>query len=205
VSTNEGIDLVAYRYWPTEIVPGDGLYVTLFWQATQPVSQNFETIVRVISPSRGSLCAGSETTPRSIPANWWETGALIEERVVLTTTEQIAYGAYQLNLSILKPNEAQFANLYQNNDTNALDRVLLGYTTVPWHDGVAETAVPVQANFADLMRLAGVVVNGRVAPGETITVDLYWEVLQTPPENYVVLFTCSMPAMNRSVGMTGSR
>jgi hypothetical protein len=187
ISTNEGIELVAYRYWPNQIEPGDGLYVTLFWRATEPVTQNFETIVRVVSPVTGEPFAQkSETTPRSIPANWWQAGALIEERIALTTTEKIGYGAYQLNVSLRQPNEELFTGLYQNNDTNALDRVLLGYTTVPWNGGVAEMAVPVQATFAELMRLEGVVVNGRIAPGETITVDLYWQALQTPLQNYVV-------------------
>jgi hypothetical protein len=120
-------------------------------------------------------------TPRTIPADWWQPDQVISERYVLTTTDEIPFGAYQVNVSLRHPESNDLLPLRQNHDPNSVDRVLLGYVAVPWSEtGLPEAAVPVGATFGDQIRLIGYAVD------DTPAATLYWEALRPLDNDYTV-------------------
>jgi len=182
VETPTGANLVGYRVWPPQIQAGDAVYVTLFWQATRPITEAFHAVVRVISPLDGVAWAQRDMiTPRSIPADWWRPNQIIAERFELNTVAEIPVGAYQINVSLRKPGSLDLLPVYQDHDPNPLDQIVLGYTAVPWTVAeIPETTVPVGATFGDQISLKS------YALMDDWTVTLYWEALRPPDDDYVV-------------------
>lgn len=181
------VDLVGYTYRPDRIQPGDTVYVTLFFQTTQPLTRSFRTFVRVVSPNDGTRWAQQDMlTPRSVPLDWWQTGQVIAERFVLTTAGDIPTGAHHLNISVTAPDSDVFLPIYRNSDPSPLDRITLGYVAVPWQ-GNMDLAQPVGANFGDQIDLLGFEAVDKLSSGtESLEVTLYWEARQPPADDYVV-------------------
>ncbi len=181
------VDLVGYTYWPDRIQSGDAVYVTLFLQATQPLTQSFRTVVRVVSPNDGIRWAQQDMlTPRSVPLDWWQAGQVIAERFVLTTTGDILIGAHHLDISVTAPDSDISLPIYRNSDPSPLDRITLGYVAVPWQGNV-DLAQPVGANFGNQIDLLGFEAAGKLSSGaESLEVTLYWEARQPPVDDYVV-------------------
>lgn len=172
-----GAHLLGYQYWPARIHPGDAVQVVLHWQAPQPIALAFNSVVWLASPVDGTGWAQrDELTPRTVPPEWWAPGQIVTERFVLTTTQQIPVGGYQLNVAFRPQDTTERIPIYRDGDTNPLDRVQLAYIAVPWPGDVG-TATPVQATFGDAitLRAADLPTPNSAAPGETVSFTLYWE------------------------------
>jgi hypothetical protein len=189
VRTDNGLQLTGYRYWPRAIQPNDAIYVTLDWQVTAPLDRNVDTIVRLVSPvDQVGWAQRNLRTPRSLPPAWIVPETVtFPERFVLTTTNEIPVGAYHLNVSIITGRDDSFTPLYQKEDANPLDRVLLGYVTSPWTGTIPTTATRLNAIFGNQVRLHSYMLEGEPYSGETMTATLYWEALQALDADYTVL------------------
>lgn len=182
----EGADLVGYHYWPDRILPGDTISVTLFLRATQPVTVPFRIAVRLIPLSDAVDSPQSETAAScSVPARGRATGQIVAERCVLTTTADIAFGAYRLELSAVAPESERVLAIRQRESTASLDRIALGDVIVPWQ-GQADAAQPVRANLGDQVSLLGFEAPDDLSPATTCDVVLYWEALRPLEDDYIV-------------------
>jgi hypothetical protein len=181
-----GVDWVAYKYGSERIQPGDAVHVTLFLQTREPVTESFQTVVGVVSPQDGVAWAQRNMiTPRDVPVDWWQTGQVVAEQFVLTTTADIPIGAYELNASVASPDSKNLLPMYRRDDIAPLDRITLGYVVVPWQ-GSLDAAKRVGARLGEHVALAGYEAPGSVSPGTELDVTLYWEPLQPPGDDYVV-------------------
>jgi hypothetical protein len=180
VNTDVGVNLTGYRLWPDRIRPGDDIFVTLYFQATNSLTTSLRSQVDAISlADRVAISQGASLLPSGLPLSWWLPDQIIAERFMLTTTPQLPVGAYEVNVSLLNPRTIEFWPLYQNNDVNPIDRVQLGYTAVSWQGNVGD-AVTVDALVDEQFRLSAAEMDGNPSPGETLTVKLYWEALRRP-------------------------
>jgi hypothetical protein len=184
-----GVDLVGYTHWPERAQPGDEVYVTLFLQATQPVTKTFQTVVLFSLPEGGGDWMHWRQVDMygelSVPVGWWQPGQVVAERFVLQM-DDVPVGAYRLDVSVLSSDTQSPLRIYQDDDMSPLDRVLLGYVVVPWQ-GELDVARPVGANFGNQIDLLGFEVADRLSPGAEFDVTLYWEA-RRPPEDYYVVF-----------------
>ncbi|MCI0577283.1 MAG: hypothetical protein L0331_13925 [Chloroflexi bacterium] len=186
VTSPIGVNIIGYQFYPERVEAGEALRVTLYLEATQPITRSFNTVVRIISELDEAAYAQRDlVTPRSLPVSWWQPGQVIAERFVLTTTNRISYGAYQVNVSLRPAEGGPFFPLFQGGDVNALDRINLGYVAVPWGGSVA-AATPVGATFGDQITLDGYELSGEWTPGSTVGVALYWGALRPPDGDYQV-------------------
>ena len=194
------VDLVGYRYWPDRIQPGDVVSVTLFLQATHPITESFQTIVRAISPNDGVAWAQQDTiiSPSALMDSQ-ETGQVIAEQLVLTTTVGIPVGVYHINVSVAATHNPQHSVLpiYQNDDTSPLDQIILGNVTVPWQ-GTLDAVQLVNANFGNQINLLGFEAADSLLPGSEFDVTLYWEARHPPNDDYVV-FVYLLDANGQSI------
>ncbi|MBN1888625.1 MAG: hypothetical protein JW850_11565 [Thermoflexales bacterium] len=185
------VEWVGYTYWPDRIQPGEAVYVTLFWQATQPVTIAQRTIVRVISPWDGKGWAQRDTVlPSSVPLEWWQPGQVIAERLVLTTTDDISMGAYQIDVAAVAPDMSSILPIYQNDNPSPLEWLNLGYVVVPWPQAAQQAALasakPSGAKLGGQVSLLGFEAPDNLSAGDELELKLYWQALQPPRENYVV-------------------
>lgn len=184
IETDRGVKLVAAQVAPARIQPGEQVHVTLQLEATRPISNAFNTVVRIIAPLDGIAWGQQdEIRPLSRPLSWWQPGQIITERFVITSTQDIPVGAYEINVSFHDSGETAFWPL--SDGENELEAVGVGTTAVSWQ-GTFDTATPIAATFGDQIRLAAADYPSSAAVGETIDVTLYWEALRPPDASYTV-------------------
>lgn len=184
VAAERGVNLVGYRYGPARLTPGEAVDVTLYLKAAQPLSRTFQTVVRLVSPLDGEAFAQrDETTPLSIPLDWWQPGQTVAEHFVLTTTADLPVGAYQLNVSLHAHSSDRFWAMYQGGDVNVLDRVSLGFVANPGPPPGVER--PIDAVFGQQVVLHGVTMPETAVAAESVPVTLSWGAVRTPDDDYV--------------------
>jgi hypothetical protein len=183
---SSGANLVGYRYWPERVMPGEAVYVTLFWQSSHPIGDSFRPVVQVVSPSDGMAWAQvNDVTHRSVLKDWQQTEQVVTDRFVLTTTTGIPVGAYDLRVSTRTPDLKNVLPFYHGQDTSPTSRILLGYLVVPWR-GEMDQAKPVNARVGERINLLGFEVEEGLSPGAEFDVTLYWEAQSSPEDDYVV-------------------
>jgi hypothetical protein len=183
----KGLNLISYQIAPRRISPGEAIRVKLNWQSDQSPAPFLHTVVRLESPLDRVVWAQRDLEmPRSLPPEWIAADTTFPERFVLTTTTAIPVGAYLVTASLYHPREAEFVVLQQDGDENRLDRVTMGYLVVPWDGEMGETAVSLDATFAEQIKLLSCDCLQTAVSGQTISLRLYWEAMRPPDDNYVV-------------------
>lgn len=176
VSINGQYRLTNAQIAPRTIQPNQSLYITLDFEATEPLSRTGQTILQVLSPLGGQPYANVDVQlPAASPLGWWEAGTTVSERYVLTPTAAIPMGAYQLDFAARSSAVPERWPLFQGGDANALDKVTLAYVAVPWAGTMGEQVMEVKAQLGEVITLHGYELRGRPQRGETIEVELYWE------------------------------
>ena len=197
-------NLIGVQYWPERIEPKairqDGLqpdvirpdaaiYVTLYWQATQPISRAFQTVVQLAAPDTGQVWEqGKALTPQSVSIDDWQPGQVIAERFVVPVPDDLPAGAHQLAMH-LTTFQSRALPLYRE-DASPVDRVSLGYVVVPLPEDVRAPLSEAQAVNATVgrgIRLLGFQSSDVLSPGEGLEVKLFWGAEQQPEEDYVQL------------------
>jgi hypothetical protein len=83
IHSHNGLQLTGYQYSPATITPGEAVHVTLFWQATRPLTTTFHTVVRIVSTVDQSAWAQRDLhSPRSLTPDWIGAGDHFAERFV---------------------------------------------------------------------------------------------------------------------------
>jgi hypothetical protein len=190
VVLENGVKLVGYQQTPQSILPGEAINVSLHFQTDEPMGNGFNTVIWLPAPLDGANQALQDLlTPQGVPSNWWEPGQIVTEQFVLTTTAQIPVGGYRLTVSFREQNTFEKMPVYQNEDSNPLDRIQLGYVAVPWTGVVNEAATPFRMRFGDEFQLLAADLPPEQAnPGDALDVQLYWEALSPnrPQHDYTI-------------------
>lgn len=187
VAVGDNLQLVGYKYEPSLIHPGDDIYLTLQLKATRPITVGFTTDVQLRYMKDGHIWAWREhLTPSTIPGQYWKPGQILAERIRLQIEDNIPLGAYELQVLWRLPDQSEKRwPLYQDNDANPLDRLRLGYVTVP-PPVDANLVEPVGATFGDQIRLSGINDDREIEPGGEVALSLFWEALRVPDNRYTV-------------------
>ena len=187
VTIGDNVKLVAYQYDPEVIRPGDDVRLTLYLQATQPITVGFSTDLQLRYMQDGHVWAWEEhLTPRAVSGQHWGKNQIIEERLTLQIEDNIPLGAYELQALWGQPDvNPQRWLLFQDNDENPLDRLQLGYVVAP-PPVDASSMEPIEASFGDQIRLSGIDVSGELAAGNDLVLSLFWEAIRIPDNRYTV-------------------
>ena len=186
VAVGDNLELVAYQYEPTDIRPGDDIYLTLYLKATRPITVGMSTDVHLRYMRDGHVWAWEQHgTPGAVSGQFWQPGQILAERIKLRTEDNIPFGAYELQVFWRWPDRDERWLLYQENDANPLDRLNLGYVIAPPPVDAGQM-LPVGAKFGDQIQLSGLNVSQGVKPGDEMALSLYWEALRVPDNRYTV-------------------
>jgi hypothetical protein len=180
------------------LMPGDSLAITLYWQSLAEMNQDYSTFVHLLDENE-LIVAQRDMYPGQglYPTSLWSVGETIANRYVLILPE-----------AAFAPNRAQLeVGLY---DFATGERLLAyGPDGEPLGDNTrfqeieilpraeAEVPNPVHFNFGNRIALIGYDMDRRTAsPGETVHLTLYWQALAKMEENYSV-FTHVLGEENR--------
>jgi hypothetical protein len=122
--------------------------------------------------------------PRTIAEEEWAPAQVILEPLQISLPQELESAAYALDLSLTGQGETELWPISLNNDVNRLDRIPLGYLTIPW-TGSMDGATPLTAGFAQGIQLLGFE-RGEAMLGQALEVTLYWQTSEAISDKYNV-------------------
>ncbi|MEM9777510.1 MAG: hypothetical protein AAF902_23230, partial [Chloroflexota bacterium] len=184
--SEEGLNYVRGSVSTNRIMPSEAVDVRVDWHVDRPPTATLQTIVRLQSPLDQVVWAQRDMrTPRSLPSDWLVADMVFPETFVLTTTEEIPVGGYQVSVSIYQPGAEGLSALVWPNDDAPLDRVTIGYLAVPWQGQVPESAVVIGAEYGNRIKLLSCACPSQARPGALVPISLYWTAAQPIEDNFV--------------------
>ncbi len=94
---SETIKLIGYDLSPAPLTPGTTLTVTLYWQASQPLSIDYTGYLHLVDSS-GQGVTQSDARPGGdyYPSSLWQVGEILRDRRRLTLPPNLPAGIYRL-------------------------------------------------------------------------------------------------------------
>ena len=166
---------------PIRSSPGEETVVTLYWQASKDVRQDYRVRLELVD-SAGKAVFRQEQSPHSgaYPTNRWRQGEVIQDRHYLRVPAELETGTYLLELALID----------SDTDPQASPPVTLGEFVVSGRSHMFERpSIQYQqaAEFGGLIRLLGYDLNSDVfQAGDMLRVTLYWQPMRHVPGDYQV-------------------
>lgn len=182
--------LHGYRLGQETILPGQWLPVTLYWEAIQPISQNYSAFVHLLD-AEGQALAQSNTYPDRgrWPTSQLEPGRVLadqhyvfvppelEARAPLAT--RLAFGLFEFD----DPSRA--AKAVVNAQGQPVEPLRPGPALLPHRWPHFQPDHRLTVIFADQIKLIGFdSIDQKWEPGAQIPLTLYWETLASPGQNF---------------------
>ncbi|MBI4315823.1 MAG: hypothetical protein HY679_07795, partial [Chloroflexi bacterium] len=178
--------LLGYRLDTETVIPGGSLYLTLYWQSLVAMDRDWSVFVHVVDDN-GIVVAQRDTYPGMglMPTRKWAVGQTLADTYVLmlpATTYAPAAARLEIGLYDYATGERL---LIVSGDQSGKDALTLVPLTIAANAGEAPN--PQALNFDNQIQLAGYSMDRRtVAPGQAVTLTLYWRGLKPIHTNYSV-------------------
>jgi hypothetical protein len=191
------VRLLGYTLPDINLTPGEVVYITLFWQVLQPTSEDYEVFVQLWNDA-GEVVAGTHDFPYGgmYRSRIWRSDEITATHHWIQLPDALPVARYTLAAGLYRllhnePLQVSGSSA-DANGTAALARDLRRPAETPTEKG---TPPPVALHFEDLFNISGFDITldnipqtpfetwtGR--PGDVLTIDLTWEVLERPPVDY---------------------
>ena len=172
----------------SNLKPGDSLAVTLYWQSSAKVDQDYTVFVHLLDEN-DLILAQRNTFPGlgSFPTTLWQVGDAIADTYTLMLPETTyAPSSAQLEVGLFEFATGERLLVYGPTGEPAGDNVRFQEIEVLPR---SETGLPnpVHFNFGGQIALVGYDLDRRKAgPGETIHLSLYWQCLAEMKDDYTI-------------------
>jgi len=95
------IALLGYTLASESVRPGESICLTLFWQATNPMSMRYTVFTHLVDP-RGRLIAQMDSPPQggTAPTDTWQAGEIIVDHYALALPPDTPPGQYELRVGM---------------------------------------------------------------------------------------------------------
>jgi hypothetical protein len=161
--------------------PGEPLFLTLFWQTKEAGIPDHDVVLTL---GDATLHAGTPVHG-TYPFSTWAAGETVADRYSPRLPRDMPAGDYRLRLQV----SSQVIDL-GTVSVQATERVF----------AIPSISHPIVANLGDQVELLGYDLSADTgAPGDTLTLTLYWRALQDMDESYTV-FTHLVAADGTIVG-----
>lgn len=164
----DGLTLLGTSLDATAVRPGERVYVTLFWRAARGDLSPLPLALRLGDTDlyRGDPVHGT------YPFDEWTAGEVVQDRYALRIPLEFSPGDYLLEIQ-LGPTQIELGGV----QVRETDRTFQ----------VPSMSHPLSLSLGDRVELLGYDVSTEsVAPGETLTVTLYWRALTEVDRDYTV-------------------
>ncbi|GIK41172.1 MAG: hypothetical protein BroJett011_50050 [Chloroflexota bacterium] len=166
------------------------LPVTLYWQAIQPMRDDYEVILHLVDDSRHVVGDGTARPNDWVyPTTFWRPGldTVAAQQTVKLETEPLTLGRYWLAVALFDPAAGRRLPL-TGGSSDSPDTFFIGPLKIPLPP---PPSLPLSAEagaaFGNLIQLSGVRLDTpTLSAGEPVQLSLLWQALDTPPLDYTV-------------------
>ncbi len=126
---DEGIRLLGYDLDTQQIKDGSALDVTLYWKATEPLTEDYTVFVQILDES-GVLVTQKDNQPvgGTYPTSVWQVGAIIPDSYLVPLPAQMQAGGYRLIVGMYRYPSMERLQVLQENQP---DKDFVDVTTIP--------------------------------------------------------------------------
>ena len=178
--------LLGYEISEDKVKPGESIDIDLYWEVNNKPPGDYLLFVHLIN-DEGAIIAQRDTHPGlgNFPSSQWEVGDRFTDSVRMYLPET-AYAPGHAELSAGLYDPAAYRLAVSGADGAPLgDSFPLGSIEIVPHGGGYPNSQ--QQNFNDELQLVGFEYDRLEAgPGDSLTVDLYWEALVDIATDYIV-------------------
>lgn len=100
VNFGQVIALTGYDPPPTTLRAGERLDLTLYWQALQPMTDNYQAFVHVLRPDGTILTQADKLNPGDFPTERWPLDKYVRDAYTLTIPADAPPGDYRLTVGL---------------------------------------------------------------------------------------------------------
>jgi hypothetical protein len=172
----DGLTLLGYNLDTTAALPGERLYLTLFWQAARATRPDLEVSLTLDDET----LYADDPVHGTYPTSEWMIGEIVLDRYALRVPRQMEPGDFLLQLIASDPT-------IDSGPTAILE---LGTVTVAPIDrafDIPPIPHPLTVTLGGSVQLLGYDLSSeRAAPGDTLTLTLFWKTLAEMEEDYTV-------------------
>lgn len=192
----ESIRLIGYELDRDRVLPGDEAAITLCWEALAPLKENYVYFVHLLGPEE-SIVGARRTHPglSRYPTSRWTPGDVFCD-VVRVPVEKWAPApaVYDIESGWYDPETGERLSA-TNADGAPVELVLLDRIKVaPEKYATVEAPNRVDADLDGQVTLLGYSIDRQqVAPGQTISLTLYWTAQAPVPADYTVFVHLAAP------------
>jgi 4-amino-4-deoxy-L-arabinose transferase-like glycosyltransferase len=181
----ERIRLVGYELEPQSLRSGESLSVRLYWQALLPVDLDYQESVKLLDMANAPV-GGIDRSP-SLPTKSWWAGSVISDTLVLPVDAGVAPPAVlKLDVGLVYADTLQVLPAFDEAGqevSRSIARVKYLPASWPQLEGVQRLSY----TFGDSLMLEGMnLVAPAASPGGTLSLDLYWSVVDPASKDYTV-------------------
>lgn len=175
------IKLIGYTLSTQEARYGEWVRVRLWWQALRPLSQAWHARLSLSDPATQAEWAASDhAAPGGFATTSWVTEKyIIDDHILRVSADAPAYVG---DLAVQVVSDQGVSLQVQDAGRAKIDHVRISQDR---HSELPANARKVDVIFGDTVRLRAIALDR--APEQHWTVRLYWEVLRTPDQEYVLM------------------
>ncbi len=162
---------------------------TLWWQATGSIVAS-QVQVRLRGPQRwnaGVFALGPDFYPPEV----WQPGEIVRQNIAFRLPDDLAAGRYRV---LVQPQTAAGVALFGDEGDNwaELFTFVVEARTRAYLPPLSRTRQDVR--FGEVLRLRGYRLERQaVRPGESVTLTVYWQAIEKPPQMYAVFNHLRLP------------
>ncbi len=182
------IELLGYQLHTVEVHPGETVPFSLFWQAGQPLAENYSTFVRLAD--RGDAFTwqqDSQPVSGLFPTNQWPTEVEVWDRREIIVPAEAPLGRYRLEVGWYDPSTLERLAVLDEEGRPQGDTLVLDYLKVMGDEERLSPQNPLTAAFGDSISLLGYDLSpGSTKPGKALHLKLYWQAREPVGKDYTV-------------------
>jgi 4-amino-4-deoxy-L-arabinose transferase-like glycosyltransferase len=132
-----GVRLLGYDLEAEGLEPGGTVYLTLYWQAREPVERRYKVFTHllgeVFNAGSGNFLWGqqdNEPVSGTRPTSTWRSGEVIVDSYVIPLEGQAPAGRYALEIGLYDPATGERLPVLDEGGQDVADHVVLDYVTV---------------------------------------------------------------------------
>ncbi len=198
IQFGDGIRLIGYDVQVERAMPGEEISVTLCWEASEAMRENYAYFVHLVGQN-DRVIGARDTHPGlgRFPTSHWAPGDIFCDVVRVPVGEPASGPAvYTIETGWYRPETGARLSARAASGA-ATESVALGRVKVAAGDEATfNVPNPVEASLGDQILLLGYRVDtedSEISPGQTVDVTLYWKAQSRPRADYTVFVHLGAP------------
>ncbi|TEU14591.1 MAG: hypothetical protein E3J21_15400 [Anaerolineales bacterium] len=182
------IEFLGYQLDAVEARPGGVVPFSLFWQAWQPLTENYSIFVRLAD--KGDAFTWQEdgqSVNGLFPTSQWPTGVEVWDGREIAIPTDAPPGRYRLEVGWYEPSTLERLPVLDEEGRPQGDTLVLDYLKVMGDEESLSPQHSLAATFGDSISLLGYDLDpAATKPGDVIRLKLYWQAREPVGEDYTV-------------------